>query len=389
MFYLLFFSIQSYAQVWIEKNQFEGGGRFGVSYFTLEEDAYLLGGIKQSGDNYIAYNELWKYDRIADTWIELENYPGGNIYGAFTFVIDDTVYIGLGADQTGTYSNQAWSYNSTTGWQAITSFSGSSRVYPFSFSSNGKGYVGSGSGSNLYMDLWEYNPTLDSWIAKNDYPGGARVGQVAFSINGKGYVGLGDDGVNFLNDFYEYNPETDEWISKSSFTGENRSFSACTVANGNGYILGGESVLGNFTNQMWFYNPNSNSWEQSSDFTDVSRRYGALFSLGGTFYYGIGQYGYNDSQVKTDFWEYDSTVNIDEIDHLSFNVYPNPISDQLNISINLPSSESFNVVIYNGHMQKVHSGTELNINTENWSNGLYHIQIETNKGILSTRIIKV
>lgn len=388
LFSTLLFSICIQAQVWTQNNNFNGGKRFAVSYFTLEGQAYLMGGIKLQGSNYIAYDDLSRYDVVNDNWESLPDYPGGNIYGAFTFVIEDTVYIGLGANQFGTYSSEAWSYNTMVGWQQIANFPGSQRVYPFSFSATDKGYIGSGWGNNIYSDLWEYNPATDTWSAKSDYPGGGRVGQAAFSTDNAGYVGLGDDGSDYYNDFYEYNPTMDTWTTKASFTGSNRSFSSNIVIDNKGYILGGESVSGGFTNEMWTYNKGTNTWSSAYNFSATARRHGALYFLDGIFYYGLGQYTFNDSQVNDDFWQYTGVVSAQETDIKSQEeVYPNPFSNQLNIPL-FNNVALINIKIYNAQLQEVYNGDESQINTNHLQNGIYYLILETSNGIFTKKIIK-
>ncbi len=383
------FSIHTFSQTWTQNNDFNGGARLGVSYFSLEGDAYLMGGLKQSDGTYIAYDDLWRYDKAEDNWDALEDKPGGNIYGAFTFVLGDTVYIGLGANQFGTYSNEVWSYNTVDGWQEVAGFPGHERVYPFSFSASGKGYVGGGAGTEYLSDLWEYNPILDEWTGKTDYPGGANVGQVAFSIADLGYVGLGDNGSFYFNDFYAYNPETNAWTTLSSFDGENRAFAGSTVNGGVGYMLGGESASGGYTNEMWEYNATDDVWSESHNFTDVSRRYGALYSIDDIFYYGVGQDGLSDTEVRMDFWQYDATAGTEEyLSEEGFDLYPNPFTNQLNIILH-SSSDIVNIKVYNNLMQTIYDGTDSSINTENWNSSVYFVQIETSKGMINRKIVKV
>ncbi|MCJ8292047.1 MAG: T9SS type A sorting domain-containing protein [Crocinitomicaceae bacterium] len=388
LFSALIFSTCTLGQIWTQNDDFNGGKRFAVSYFTLEGQAYLMGGIKLQGSNYIAYDDLWRYDVVGDNWIPLPDYPGGNTYGAFTFVIEDTAYIGLGANQFGTYSSEVWSYNATVGWQQIANFPGPQRVYPFSFSAADKGYIGSGWRNNFYSDLWEYDPATDTWTAKTDYPGGGRVGQVAFSTDNAGYVGLGDDGSFYYNDLYEYDPAMDTWTSKASFNGSNRSFSSNIVIGDEGYMIGGESVSGGFTNEMWAYNTSTNTWNSAYNFSASARRHAALYFLDDIFYYGLGQYDFDDSHVNEDFWQYSGVASTSEV-YLEdqSEVYPNPCSDQLNISLsnNVPV---LNVKVYNGQMQEIYNGNESQINTSHWQDGIYYLILETSDGIQVKKIIK-
>ena len=51
---LIFLGVEtsSFAQEWNERNDFTGGNRYGMSYFSLYGDAYMLGGFEQDGGDF-------------------------------------------------------------------------------------------------------------------------------------------------------------------------------------------------------------------------------------------------------------------------------------------------------------------------------------------------
>ena len=67
---------------------------------------------------------------------------------------------------------------------------------------------------------------------------------------------------------------------------------------------------------------------------------------------------------------------------LEWLVFPNPTSD--NFTIKIPSNtETYQVNIFNSLSQKIYTQTLnsiLNINAENWAEGIYHIYIYEKKG---------
>src|SRR5579871_4385223 len=119
-------------------------------------------------------------------------YPRG---WASSFVIGDTVYVGLGYNQTISQPGRLtdwWCFNVNTGWKPIASFPGAPRSNAAAFSIGRYGYVGLGwDGANVFGDFYRYDVDSDKWERKADYPGGARYDAVGFSINGRGYMGTG------------------------------------------------------------------------------------------------------------------------------------------------------------------------------------------------------
>ncbi len=83
-----------------------------------------------------------------------------------------------------------------------------------------------------------------------------------------------------------------------------------------------------------------------------------------------------------------STVGVEEVDASQFNVYPNPAQDVVNInsSVNL---KSVTIVNYTGQVvyQAPVSGTDARINTADLSAGIYVIQLETENGVSSRKLI--
>ena len=67
-------------------------------------------------------------------------------------------------------------------------------------------------------------------------------------------------------------------------------------------------------------------------------------------------------------------------------VYPNPVKDVLNIKLN-KGIEFYNINIYNALGQFINSIEKLKINTSNLKNGIYFVEIESNQGKSTKKII--
>ncbi|WOD43367.1 T9SS type A sorting domain-containing protein [Hwangdonia lutea] len=69
-----------------------------------------------------------------------------------------------------------------------------------------------------------------------------------------------------------------------------------------------------------------------------------------------------------------------------FKIYPNPVNDFLKISLN-KGSELIQVNFYNALTQRVLSVKNLSIDVSSLKNGIYFVEVETNKGKLMERIV--
>ena len=359
-----------------------------VNSFVLSDQVYILGGLKLSGSTYFAYDDFRIYNAFNDSWDELIEFPGGNTYGGFSFVIDSVAYIGLGANEFGTYHNEVWSFDVSNGWTKLSNFPGTLRVFPFAFSIEGKGYIGTGFSTNYLKDMWEYDPETDEWTKKADFPGGGRLGVAGFGVGTKGFAGIGDDGNSFYTDFNVYDPTSNTWSSIASFPGDNMSFPSCTSVYDKGYLIGGEYAHLAYTNEMWSYSPIDDIWTAKPEFIGTPRRYVIFQFENGIFYYGMGQTGPNDSNVDDGFWELESGLvnGINPDLHSSMKVFPNPFSDGIDVvGLNLAGTQ---MQIFNTSGQLIYGGPSKQINTSEWPSQVYYVHFLIDNARFTQKLVK-
>jgi hypothetical protein len=82
----------------------------------------------------------------------------------------------------------------------------------------------------------------------------------------------------------------------------------------------------------------------------------------------------------------DGTVSIDDIDNANFAIYPNPVSDLLNIQSDDPIQK---IEIYNtlGQLIKTERATS-SVNVAHLSSGIYAVKVYTPKGVKVQKIVK-
>ncbi|MDR3217886.1 MAG: T9SS type A sorting domain-containing protein [Dysgonamonadaceae bacterium] len=356
-------------------------------------------------------------------------FPGEGRNNAVSFVIGNAAYIGTGY----AYKNNAnifykdfWKYDSSAdAWTKIADFPGEARYRSVAFSSNGKGYVGigSGNGSSIFKDFYEYNPANNTWSKIADFPD-ARYGVVSFSINGVGYVGSGYDGTNLKGDFYKY--ESGSWKAIAALpSGEARMLAAGFSLNGLGYIAGGgpvPSVFGGF-DSMFEYNPQTNVWSRKAYSSRLSSNVILSYVSGGIPYFSVYNdfFKYNASEEYFEFLGdvfkldnyfssetffvinnvpymtlgsfggfFDTTFNIDlwydadavagtgihsvQTETVAF--YPNPASDLVTVQVNATGSIEIHTLSGSLVKKQIVSATNNSIDVSSLNKGIYILTIK-------------
>ncbi len=270
--------------------------------FTINNKVYV--GTGQDGSSN--YEDFWEYNPATNVWTQKANLPGGVRYGAVGFAIGSKGYAGLG-DNFGAYKIDFYEYDPVTNvWTAKANYGGAARREAVGFAIDGKGYVGTGfNGTTNFQDMWEYNPVANGWSSKANFPGAGRSSAISFVIGTDGYVGTGFNG-SYLADFYKYDQVNNSWSAIANFGGGTRRNAVAFSLGSMGYAGTGLTVSNIATQDFWQYDPITNSWVLKTPFSGVAR-YGAVgFAIGGKGYIGSG------SQMSginvNDFWQYRPSV---------------------------------------------------------------------------------
>ncbi len=186
---------------YLKQNQWEklnGNPYFpsGVISFVIGDRAYVV-----PGNDSVSFYE---YNAQNRQWIRKKDLPGTTpkYFEPESFVINNTGYVIFN-------DGQLWTYDpDNDSWLEKKSCDLDYRYHMTAFSANGKGYAGFGmNGYDDYLsDLWEYDPVADQWTKKQFSPVGLAY-CFSFSWEGKGYVGAGYQTSGYSNHIlYQFDP---------------------------------------------------------------------------------------------------------------------------------------------------------------------------------------
>jgi Galactose oxidase, central domain len=183
--------------------------------FTVGNKGYVI-----SGYTSTETSKVWEYDFAANTWTNIGNSPLGKRTGGVAFVLNSKVYMGLGYEnvvfngQTIRVYKKDWiEYTPGASYHAVkANFPGTGRTRTLGFIMNNSLYLGFGSNesSGRFKDFWKYNSSANTWTQQADWPGAFDEGDpnagyisprnvVIFSSGSRGYLVRGA-----LNQFWHF-----------------------------------------------------------------------------------------------------------------------------------------------------------------------------------------
>lgn len=384
---------------WASKSNFGGGPRYTCASFTVGSFAYV-------GMGYLPYyNDFWKYDPISDTWTQVANIGGVPRQAAKAFTIGTYGYVFGGGQQSGTFLSDLWQYNpSTNSWAQKATCPCAPRSAGFAFEYKGFGFAGTGcDDNNVYQDVYRYDPSNDSWLQIVDFGGTTRVQPASVTIGNRAFVGTGSlifyPNTILTNDWWElvevtqapianFNCNDSIWCEKNcvdfydlstssptswqwTFTGANPSSStlqnpsgicyntygafpvtmvACkngtcdTVTKQNYIIINQSPAIPTITQSndtLYSSTAYAYQWfELSNPTTILSTNNYYVVTQPGTYYVMV--YDVNGCNTPSSIYVY-AGVN-EYVDGMKFEIYPNPVSEALNVNLSSNLNESIALI---------------------------------------------
>lgn len=352
------------------------------------------------------------FENINDTWTPL----GQEIYGTNTFekfgnkvrISSDgsTIIVssGYNASKIFKYINNTWTQ---IGQEIQEGFSTDIFGNHISISSNGT-VIAVGSQNSILsstgkLKIYEYNNT--EWVQVGQDLDGANMGDyfgnsVSLSSDGS-IVAVGayfnDESASNSGQVKVFKNINNVWTQlgqnlNGQGANDNYGISIDLSSNGNIIAIGAPNNDGGGLNSghVQIFQYDGINWIQRG--TDIYGNQGdqlginvALSANGGELVVGAFTAGSNSSGLARVF-NLSSTLSIQNQLLENFNLYPNPAKTWFTVQLK-HNDELKNVYIYDNLGQLVLTSKERVVNTSKLSSGLYLLEIETNKGIATQKII--
>lgn len=311
--------------IWEQIANFPGSSRLFSVGFSIGAYGYV--GTGGSGNavldpgNQTLFKDFWQYDSKENNWQKVEaEFPGVARGGAIAFTIQDTAYFGFGFDINGRGLNDFYSFhpNANPAWKILKNFPDSGRSAPTVTVIKDKAYMIGGEGSTqIFNDLWIYNPKLDKWEERESLPTLPFRNAISFSLDQKLFVGLGDNSTDEGTLSYQPNKEfwqydlkdsTPYWEQLENLPSnfQDRAFARIFTIGPKAYIVGGaaENIRG--INEIWEFDstlPPDSQWLLLGETGAGPRALGATFIIENKGYYGLGIN--QQFSLVNDFWQFE------------------------------------------------------------------------------------
>jgi N-acetylneuraminic acid mutarotase len=201
---------------WTQLNDFAGTARYNAIGFAIGSKGYV--GTGYDGDEY--NSDFWEYNPSSDSWSEIKSYPGEKIEGGMALLINGKAYI-CGGRNNGLYNTDFWEFD-PTGSEIVwtdkapsddesyyTDFKTAvSRHDGVAFTVENKAFImgGIASSGSTSGTVYEFDQTTSVWDARTTFEGSARSLAVAYVLEGRAFVGTGQSGSSRFDDVWEFKP---------------------------------------------------------------------------------------------------------------------------------------------------------------------------------------
>jgi N-acetylneuraminic acid mutarotase len=399
---------------WTKKADFAGGPRDGAVGFCIGNKGYLGTG-KQflySVEEYKFYSDFWEYDPDANSWIQKVDFGGGPRNSAVAWSIGEKGYLGCGDQEFFTCFKDLWEYDPPTNqWSRKTDFGGEARTHAAGFSIGSHGYIGTGEqlSSEEYNDFWEYTACNGLTIyADFDGDGYGDISNNYFAPDcaiPNGYVSDDmdcDDADNSINPHAEeiLNGIDDNCngIIDDIFCEAPLNLSATDIRT-TSVKLSWSTIVQASSYTVIYRKAGASEW--NSAHSAVNQKTITGLTANTEYTWNVFSVCHSSSQLKSDRSEFATFITDplrigDSSPEISFQIYPNPSSQQTSIQFTLLQSSHVCVKVYDVSGKEIttlmdneldHGDHTLVLNTSLFSRGLYMVKIISDFGIENQKLI--
>ena len=379
---------------------------------------YSFGGINSTKIWSGITNKSFRYNSFSNIWDTIPDLPNPNaVIAAGASYVDSVIYI-IGGYQVLSSGNEISSnivnrfdprtnsYLSDGTNIPVPTDDHVQAVYKDSLIYVITGWSNTGNIPNVQI----YDPSNDNWLVGTPVP------------NSNSYKAFGASGTIIGNTIYYHggasmasnfpakstlrigtinasDPTQITWAPQATAFKTYRS--ACTQLSSIPFWLGGSEITYNYngiayngsggvptkTSNLSYFNGNLDTTNTSGGFLPMDLR--GIGNLGAYQYIAGGMLNGQIVSNKTYKIEIGITTSIKEKNTLSFNIYPNPISIQFNMSFQEAENHKIQIfdILGNETFEIETNSTSLKVDVSNYPKGVYFVIVKNEEGISSQKII--
>ena len=391
----VFFISSVSSQVWQVDTAAGPSARYGHTMVQLGDKAYLFGGYN-SKTKGVELSDLWIYDKKLDKWQATAPSVKPPARHSHSSAVSnkagtEKIYIFFGEGGS-VLLQDVWSYNpnDNTWTQAPSNSPPPARKEHTAVTlDDGRILIFGGllQGGSYDNNTWLYDPSTGNWEQKKPFPDMFRYGQSANLIDGKVYFFGGVSYSGVVSSMWIYDPVADSWQEENqkSSVPPARSHYASVSYGSKMWIIGGKVKEPIELNDTWSYDVTTNTWTEGNDINlPASHLAACLVNTDlDTSIIIFGGLNATNSIDQSLFGIISKTTGISEFENS--NLLAVTLVSSQKIKVNLPTSDQVMLSVFaiNGQVLSKeilalpNGQSNINIGSANFPKGLYIVNLQS------------
>ena len=380
-----------FGQDWNQLTDFSGTARDDGTTFTIGNKVYCGTGLQVG---WTCTNDFYAFDLVSETWSTIAPMPSTmERQYAFSSSISDEGFVFGGINDAGDFLNDLWKYNSiSNSWLQLASMPAEGRSGGVTFVLDNKLYIvgGKSSTSSALNETWMYDPALDEWSVMADFPESGSWRGVAFQYDNKGFVGLGKDNAGqYIHGFYRYDPALNTWNPIVGYSSIGRAYTGAAQIGQFAYLFGGVDSVGTITNTFEKIDLTDFSTFNLTPFPNIPRKGGMAFTSNDALFITTGV---STVDRTNETWKASAILSTPELFiETEMLIYPNPSKGDFTISLEYEGLVQLTITDVVGKV--IYTEEDINLMTSFLVNlpveiaGMCFVEVRSEEGCWKERVV--